>query len=279
MSELRAAVVLLILSVGATAEAAPWIRSPGHSWVSLRTGTFAAEIPGTDALLRSGSEIFSAAVTAEVGLPKRFELGVDLPYSIATNHFGGERFVNRAFGDMRLYLNYGLPFETPVAVGFETKLPLYRRVVDQAQGELIEVDGQLRTVAQFPDVGDGNVDLVPSIAIGHSFYPRPAWATAKLSYRHRLGPWVDGVEAALSAGLWAYENWIGFGVYTAGLLNLGRDENVLNIRSREFFQISGYALLGTPVQGLLVKIWAGTVPWARQSESGGDFGVALSFER
>jgi hypothetical protein len=261
-----------------SAAAGPWVKKPAEAYLKLGVASFTAEESFNQGV---STGLAYTGVTgnlyAEVGLPSDLQLVVDLPYVMATNQSPqGVNYIQRTFGDARVELDYALLPELPLTFGLETKIPLYTPVA-MRQDSQIQAWDQSRN--NFPDPGDGNIDITPKLMTGYSFYPVPAWITAELGYRLRLGGFVDGVFAAASGGVFVWPEHLALGVYANTVVNLGEDEDLTRRATREFVYVQGYALLTAAPLAPELSLTAGVgqIVYAKNSAAGQDLSLGVSY--
>lgn len=262
------------------AEAGPWVHPFGHGYVKLGLSYFTAESSFQQGVpVGLSYDAFTTNVYAEVGLPARLQLIVDVPYVVATNTSDtAAEYHNHTFGDARVELDYGLPVAFPLAVGVEVKIPLYGQVADMGSSGLIDVDGRPWPTTLFPDVGDDNVDITPKVMFGYSLGV-PVWFTAELGYRARLNGFADGIYTALSVGGFVWPNHIAVGVYSSAVINVQEDRDPAVMATREFVFLQGYVLLtAAPWQpDLGLTLGVGRIVHAENTNTGTDFSVGVSY--
>jgi hypothetical protein len=269
------ALLLAFGLLGSPVEAGPWVKAPGEAYIKTGATFFASEDSfnqGLDTGLSYTGETYN--VYAEVGLPGGFQAIVNLPLVMATNTSrSGVQYHNNTLGDLTLELDYAVLPDLPLAVGVETRLPLFTPVSEQ------NGSGFEQSINSFPDPGDSNVDVTAKVLTGYSFHPIPAWATAELGYRARFGGFADGVYAALSTGIFVWPDHIALGLYASGVLNLQEDPDPAARLTKQFLYVQGYALITVaPVlPDMAISLSAGTIALADNTSAGNDFGVGVSY--
>ncbi len=268
---------------GAPREAAagPWVKDLGHGYVSFGASYFAAEESFLQGVVTDlGFESFAYRLYAEVGLPWRLQLVMDLPYVVATNiSSSGVEYNNQTLGDGRFELDVSLLDSIPLAFGVEVKVPLYESVTDRGNEGLVSVDGQLWPNEVFPDVGDDNVDVLSKVMIGYSLPMWPAWISAEVGYRVRLARYADGLHAAINLGAFVWPEHIALSLYTSGTLNVQEDPNPDVRASKEFLYMQGSVLITAapwqPNRGLTFGV--GGLLVTENTGAGRDYTVSLSY--
>jgi hypothetical protein len=278
----RLLALLTAIVCAAPAEAGPWARDFGSAYLKLGFNSFSSEQSFRQGVAMDlGFESIRTNLYAEIGLPMRMTLVADVPYVIATNIApSGTRYTNNTFGDGRFELDFQFVDGLPVSLGIETKIPLYQTLGEQGDDGLIEVDGTLWPLANFPVVGDDNIDVTVKILSGFSFYPVPAWATVELGYRARLGDFVDGIYWAAGAGGFVWTDHIAVGVYANGISNVAEDTDTEVMATPEFVYLQGYLLItAAPIEpDLGFTVAYGGVVHAANSSSGNDVSLGLSYD-
>ncbi len=275
------AAVVVALCAGlwsAQVQAGPWIKAPGETYTKVGATFFTAEESFNQGLstgLAYAGQTYN--IYGEVGLPGRLQLIADLPVVVGTNSSQqGVNYVNQSLGDMRLELDWGVAEGLPVALAVEAKVPLYTPLAQQTSGQITRFP---RSATNFPDPGDGNVDVTVKALAGYSLHPLPAWITGELGYRARFDGFVDGIFAVASAGYFVWPEHIALGVFSNAVINLGDDPNPDVRLTREFVYVQGYVLVtAAPLDpDLAVTFSAGSIVYARNSAAGNDFGVGVSY--
>lgn len=270
------AVTVGLLAASATARAGPWVKKPGEAYVKAGATWFEAE-EGFNQGISTGLAYTGITynVYAEVGLPGDVQIVADVPLVLATNQSAaGVNYHNRTLGDARFEVDYALLPDLPLTLGLEAKVPLYTPLADGGS----DIEQYPRSTAKFPDAGDGNLDLTPKLLFGYSFFPVPAWATAELGYRARLGGFADGLHWALGGGIFAVEDVLAFGVFASGVVNLQEDEDPAAQQTKEYGYGQAYVLVkGLPIDpDLGLTVSAGRIVYARNSSLGTDVSVGVS---
>lgn len=272
---------VLVLGLPTTALAGPWIKAPGEGYVKAGATVFSAEDSfnqGQSLGLAYLGQTYN--LYGEFGLPGGLQVVADVPMVVATNtSAAGVNYINRTLGDMRLELDYGVlqGGPVPLAVGVEAKLPLYTPISEQGVGD--PAGAFPRSAAFFPDPGDGNVDVTVKALTGYSFYPAPAWATAELGYRARLGGFADGLHLALSAGGFVWPEHLALGFYASAVVNLQDDPNPELRSTRAFTYLQGFAIVtAAPLDpDLSLTVGVGSIVQAENSSRGTDVSLGVSY--
>ena len=277
---MRQFIITVIVTVGlggaSVSHAGPWVKQPGEAYVKAGATWFEAE-DGFNQGVSTGLAYTGVTYNlyGEVGLPGDLQLVADIPLVLATNQsVAGVNYNNRTLGDARLEVDYALLPELPLTLGLEAKIPLYTTLANGGSN----IEDYPQSAEKFPDAGDGNFDLTPKLLFGYSFHPVPAWATAELWYRARLGGFADGLHWAVGGGIFAVPDVLAFGVYASGVLNLQDDEEGSSVQTKEYGYGQVYVLFkGLPVDpdlGLTVSI--GRIAYARHASVGTDVSAGVS---
>jgi hypothetical protein len=271
------------VGVASPAQAGPWNRELGSAYLKLGLSHFSAT-QGFSRGVATGLdyEAYTVELYGELGLPHRFSLVVNLPYVMARNGSpAGFVYGHNTLGDGRLELDFQVLESAPLSLGLELKVPLYRSVSASADDSLIEVDGRSYPAANFPDVGDANVDVTPKVLAGWSFAPLfEGWLTAELGYRVRLDGFADGVYGALGMGAFVWPRHVALGVLANGVVNVQVDRRPEEQATHELLFVQGYVLVtGAPwVPRLGVTLSVGGIVSAVNASEGTSLGVGLSYE-
>jgi hypothetical protein len=209
----RSICALICLLGPASAVGGAWVRAPGHALVKIDATYSEAHDPISD---RAG--VFQHATTfslfAEVGLPFRFDLQVQVPYTNVNNVFTDEAtYTNHSFGDAHFQLDRGLFSAVPLSIALDVKVPMYGMLVTRASRGTVEAGGRAYPLGSFPDIGNGAVELTPKLLFGWGFSARPIWVTAEVGYRGRLGGVQQGIYGAAGGGIWVWHPHLAFAAY------------------------------------------------------------------
>ena len=269
--------LLLAFSLAMPAQAGPWIRDAGDGYLKLSASNFKGDQyyrAGVATELESGAEAVS--LYGEVGLGRPLQLVLLMPYQVATNETeGGVRYENHPLGDVRLQLDADLDAGFPLALSLELKVPLYTPVAEQSL-----TGDQQAWRTNFPDVGDGNVDVTLKLQAGTSLELVPGWVTGALGYTKRMGYYVDSLSFAAQLGVWLWPEHVHLSVYTQGNINVRADPFPELLASRESVSVEGtLGVTGLPhLEGVSVMLGWGQVVYARYAAKGSLMSVALAHE-
>ncbi len=276
---LTVALSALCAAFAAGASAGPWIKAPGEAFVKGGLTHYSAEDSfnqGRDTGMAYTGQTFN--VYGEVGLVEGLQAVVDLPVVMGVNtSAAGVRYTNQSLGDLRLELDGALLPELPLAIGVETKIPLYTPIGRQGPGD--PAADFPRSRINFPDPGDGNVDMTLKLLTGLSLHPTPAWVTAELGYRARFGGFVDGLTASLGAGWFVWPEHVALGLYGNALVNLGQDADPALRSTKQFTYVQAFVLItAAPLaDDLSLTLSAGAVVQADNTSRGTDLGLGVSY--
>jgi len=274
---------VLLLGISPKAHAGPWGREFGKGYAKLGVSYFDAEqsyIRGVPTLLNYSS--WTTDLYLEIGLPYQLTAIIDVPYVVGSNESAaGVTFNNHSFGDGLFELDYQITQDWPLSFGVETKAPLYDLVQDQGVAGLVNVDDYLWSASNFPDPGDGNVDLTLKALAGMSLYPLPGWLHAGLGYRIRFDDFVDGIYGCFGAGYFIWPEHLALSFYTEGIINVQEDSDVDVLATKEYLYLQGEVLTkGFPgLPGFGLSVGAGGIPAAKNSSKGYRLNVSISYER
>jgi len=256
-------------------QAGPWVRDAGDGYVKLGGASFVGDQyyrAGVATELDSRAE--SLSLYGEVGLGDGWQLVIYLPYQIATNETpGGVSYVNHTLGDARVQVDKRLTDAFPLSLSLELKAPLYQVVAEQ---ELSGSQEAWRT--NFPDVGDGNVDLTLKLQAGASLDAIAGWASMAVGYTKRTGTYIDSLYFSAQLGSWIWPKHVNISVYTQGNLTMGTDAFPELLASRESVSVEGtVSVMGLPASpDLCVMFSLGQVVYARYGAKGRILSMALA---
>lgn len=276
---------MLVLWSAAAALAGPWIKEPGQAYVKVGTSRFGSSgYVGPDGTAVAGLRYVGLTehVYAEVGVLPHLQVVANLPFVGARNVDGELIYINRQFGDADLGLATGGKLgELPVSLTASAKLPLYDNSDLSSYGS---------AGAAFPAMGDGQVDVTLSGAIGTGLAvgSQRGWAAAEAGYRHRTEWWLgdsgspdrtygDGLPWRVQLG-WSPAaggrdlGWLA--ADASGSQNLGEADTV----TKQWVQVG--AGLGARIgHGLALEAGGGLMPWARNSSTGWSLSGGISWSR
>jgi len=256
------------------AAAGPWGHPEGEGYAKVGYTRFASD-EGFLAGEPSGLDFRAHTLDAygELGLPAELTVIAGLPLVHAVNvSAAGTRYTHTWTGDLRLALQRRLSQRAPVSLGLEARVPTYREPEDYGRVRGLD-DVYLEAIsAQFPQLGDRNVDLTALLSAGAS--SGWGWASAEAGPRLRLGGYSPGLYGALNLGAWFSPERLGMSLYSSGNLNLG---DAAENPSRQLLSVRASAFAAVPgVEQTLVALWGGGVLVAEHASTGFDVGVGLS---
>ena len=279
-----AAASAMTLLVGSAAHAGPWVKDPGNAYVKAGYVRFSADtFVQPDGTVAEGLSYVgnTSHLYAEVGVAPRLQLVTNVPFVVAQNKDGEVAYINRQGGDMDVGAEVRiLGDQVPVSLQALAKIPLYDNA-DLLQYGLVG--------ANFPAMGDGQVDLTATAAVGTGFSLGSVrgWTAAEAGYRHRTEWWlgdssqpdrayVDGVtwhgQLGYSPSIEDRDlGWLS--IDASGVHNLSEDEV-----TKQWVQLS--ASTGIRVaKGFAAELGASWLPWARASSQGRSISAGVSWSR
>lgn len=274
---------LFALLLPGPAQAGAWLREPGHFFVKLGS-SFASLYDPEHAAFGLEQSATTFAVSGEVGLPWRFNLAFELPYIIATNTFRTEgRYSNHSLGDARLQVERGLLTSALLTAALELKAPMYQALSAREPTGLVQIGPRFYPVANFPEVGNGAVELTPKLLYGASFHPRPAWFNAELGVNVRFDGLAPGVYTAAGAGVWLWPYHLAVALYGRFNLFFSAPPDPKRPKGQDLelsLYTSGTLILsGAPwLPWLKLFVSFGGVPASASARSGYDVGLGLAAE-
>ncbi|MCB9507661.1 MAG: hypothetical protein H6700_08920 [Myxococcales bacterium] len=284
----RACAAALVLSLPAVCFAGPWVHDPGTGFAKLGLSAFDASDGMRDGVSTGlAYRSTTADLYAEVGLPGRLQVSVNAAWVAATNHseLSNIRYRNRSIGDLRLAVDHAPLRHFPFTVGIEAKLPVYADPSDQAHADGLPND--LFDPAQFPVVGDDNVDLMPRLQIGHSFYPRRIWAQGAVGYlwrgcsQHVSGPCADfrdGVVVSAGVGAQPVADILTTELFAKATINTQPLEGD-TLATAQTLYVQAKVGIGHPhLGGVGLALSVGGIPYADAAARGYDVGAGITYE-
>lgn len=258
---------MILLLCTLEAQGGAWVREAGGVYAKAGLGHFSGSEVET-AAVELGYRDLQASIYGELGLPVALQLSFYVPYVLAENRDAVRGYLAASPGDGELALSRRLSQgKVASALSLGGRFPLYPdRGDERAQAFGGWAD-------RFPEPGDGTVDLDLKADVGASL-GRGVWTQGSAGYRHRFGPWVDGLPWMVQLG-WApsrQERSLGWlGVESAGLVNLEEDE-----LTRSWTRLGGFLAVNLG-RGLHAEGWGGAIPWAQASRPGASVGMGLSW--
>ncbi len=258
--------MILLLAV-LQAHGGAWVRDPGGVYAKAGLGHFRGQEDESAAVELAYRDL-QASVYGELGLPAALQLSVYVPYVLAENSDAVRGYLAASPGDGELGLSRRLTKgKVASAISLGGRFPLYP---DRREPRAEAFGGW---ADRFPEPGDGTVDLDLEAEVGASL-GRGIWTQGSAGYRHRFGPWVDGLPWSVQLG-WAPRQgdrslgWLG--VESAGLVNLKEDPE-----TRAWTRLGGFLAVNLG-RGLHAEGWGGAIPWAQASRPGASVGLGLSW--
>ncbi len=195
----------LVLLVPSAAQAGPWVHSQDSHYAKVSYGAYVSEgARGADGRLNDSVNYLgqTAALYTELGVAKKTQLTLWLPYVVARNETPGtsDRFFTAGVADALVGMERGGSLDEgriPISFSIQAKVPLYD------QSEL--ADGH-------PSLGDGQVDLLPSISVGRGWAMGGVrgWVSGRVGYSYRSARSIGlGAVSEYGDGL-TYHAQIGF---------------------------------------------------------------------
>jgi hypothetical protein len=181
--------VLLLLTVvlSSTVQAGPWVRDAGHAYLKGGYSRFTADtFVQPDGSTVTGTTYIGHThhLYGEVGVARGVQVVFNAPFVGSRNIIDETAYINRWGGDAQLGVEGGRSLgQTPISLQLLGKLPLY----DNAELATYGAAAQ-----RFPAIGDGQVDLTATLAVGHGWSVGPVrgWVAGELGYRHRTEWWL-----------------------------------------------------------------------------------------
>jgi hypothetical protein len=134
-------------------------------------------------------------------------------------------------------------------------------------------------MASFPEIGDFNVDLSMSIALGLSAREWPAWLTGELGYQVRLSGYVDGIVGSTNLGIALWPGHLTVGVHLNGVMPISEDPNPDIQASKSYLFVQGSVgwtfIPSLPDLGLMFGVGGGL--FSSNAASGINYSTGLSY--
>lgn len=276
------AVALWLTVSSGSAQAAGWVRPAGESYLKLAAGIFRTagywELDG--ALVEAPPLEYtnrSASLYAELGLTEGVAVGFYLPFIQAENTDVFDiTYARTSLGDLDTFIQVQLLHQGrwALATSVLLRLPLYAGVLTGVNTQSGWVSESLPAFSEFfPAIGDGSVDVVPTLQAGLSLSPVPGWLTLEIGPRFRDRGFGVTLNYGISAGVYLWPERLAITGRWSGWERLTRDN--LSPTSRLMSVGGGIALaLGF---GLALEVEAYYVPEGSFVARGGGGSVGLSY--
>lgn len=269
----------LLTLTPALADAGPWVKEPGKAYIKVSASTFS-----TDQVVDANGEStttpwiytnHSVTTFLDVGVAPRVGLNLTLPVHIADNTFDALTFQRSGLGDLGLGINVAvLTGRCPLSAQIGGSIPLYDGIIP-SDAELAGATGGSDPSQRYlPMLGDGAYELHPGLAIGCSFYPVPAWATAKVAYSLRSDGFGDGIKSSFGAGGFVWPERL---AVVAGVDAVQRFSGEFERPTKSYMSV--YAGLLVPIGwGLSAEATIGHIPGGVFVAKGTTYTLGISFD-
>jgi hypothetical protein len=278
--------VLFAITMPATALAGPWVKPAGDVYVKAAASTFSSDtaydVDGEQ--IDPGFTYSNRSYTlyGEAGLGKRLAFTFNLPLLFSENTLSERvRVKNSGLGDLDLGLQAAIwrKGACPVSGKLTGRVPLYSGVVSDgstpgAQGlEPSDDDPQGLAVRFAPALGDGSIDITPTLQAGCSLYPIPAWVSVETGPMIRLRGFGDGWIWAADAGIFVWPERVALTARASGQHRFAAE----NPRpTKSFIALGGGAIVRLPAN-LALEANVSYVPGGAFVAPGWTFGAGISF--
>lgn len=245
------AALLTAVAISAAAgelRAQAWVKPPGDTYIKVSAGTFQAtgnyNVDGEREEPPFDYANSSIGLYAELGIAPRLALSINASFYRAVNTVEERtRYINTGPGDL------GLGLHTPLwrgslctsSASLKGSIPLYSGVIEPGA----EVGGSGVSGAErfTPALGDGSIDIIPSVSFGCGISAIRGWVSSSVGYQFRLRGFGDGVVYGASVGSFVWPSRL------ALMINANGVERVTEDADRP---TKSYLSLGG---GLLLRVW------------------------
>jgi hypothetical protein len=274
--------VTLALLPTAESYAGGWVKEPGESYIRLAAGLFRSagywELDGAfveDPALQYQNQ--SASLYVEVGILPRVALGFSLPYLVASNTDVFDiQYQRTSLGDLDSFIQVQIFKEGRFALSTQVllRVPLYAGVLTGVNQQTGWVSESLPAFSQFfPAIGDGSIDVVPTLQFGIGLWPVPGWFTAEVGPRLRTRGFGASLSYAVSAGIFVWPEWLALTGRVCGWQRFSANHES---PTSSLLSVAGGVLVPL-VFGLALEAEAFYVPLGRFVARGGGVSVGLSY--
>jgi hypothetical protein len=277
------AVLLMVLAVGNTEGQSGWTRARGDVFAKLDLVSFQSNryinLDGKG-ITTSTYRQQSALLYAEYGLTQRLAIQINFPF-LKFNSFATTEKVG-GIGDARIEFKYAL---------LRGKFPLAISIAPEIPTGAKNLFAQNKTNA-FEKInlptGDGEFNVWTTLAVSHSFYPTPAYASLFAAYNKRTAYQGQDFQDQLQVGAelgYKVKNRLWLNARFGGLTGLGAKPKVA-----DFIRANGSAFTSYSFQALLElgKHWGVSAQYlngnsllfkASNIYSGGIYSIGLVYQR
>lgn len=275
-----------VVMVSQPALAGPWVKSTGELYAKLSASTFSSDT----AYDVSGAQVDpgfvysnrSYTLYAEAGLTQRLALTLNLPMIFSVNELNERvRVKNNGLGDLDLGAQFAIRDQgaCPVSAKLTARVPLYQGIVSDgstpgaAGGEPAPDDPQGLAVRFAPALGDGSIDVTPTISAGCSLYPFPGWVSAEVGPSLRLRGFGDGWVWSADVGAFVWPERVALTARAAGQHRFTE----ANDRPTKSFVTLGAGLIVRLPANLALEAGASYVPQGAFVAPGVTWNLGVSF--
>lgn len=197
-------ILCAMVLTSADALAGAWVKSPGEGYVKVSGSTFSSDrvvdvngVQGTTPWTYSNQSI---TTSFDIGIAPRLGLNLSVPFQVSANTYESIRYERSGLGDLGLGLSVAVrQARCPISVELGGSIPLYDGII-ASDAEVGATGGTDPSQRYLPMLGDGAMEFTPGISMGCSFYPIPAWVTARFSYQLRSDGFGDGIKSNFGVG-------------------------------------------------------------------------------
>ena len=250
----QAAAIVVLLGIALTpltADAGPWVKAPGETYIKTSGSYFASdEVYDVDGNKTDPSYQYShkaLGIYGELGILPRTALTFNTSFLAAQNKLNDRlRYKRSGPSDLDVGLQFEVLSSGCAASGsFTVRVPLYEEGVntDTTSGPL--TTGSTAENRYLPALGDGSVDLMPRAHVGCSLHPFPGWFTVMSGPRIRFGGFGEGLDYAASFGAFVWPDRLALTTRVGGTQRFSSDNDS---PTKSYVTVSG---------GTLVKIYRG----------------------
>lgn len=275
-----AALLILAATLSPTAATAgPWVKEPGKTYLKVAGEVFSGgktyDLEGQKTDPAYDYSHRALRLYGELGILPRIGFGFSLPVLHARNVVDRTKYAKSGLGDLDLWLGVQI-HRDPCAVSgkFRTRVPLYDDILSSDAEPSVRSPGAAGQARYMPALGDGSIDLAPTLAAGCPIPGVGGWVSAEVGPRFRLNGFGHGIEYAADVGAFVWPERLAITARVGGIQTLSQE----NERpTKSYLSIYGglYLLIW---EGLGLEAGASTIPTGRFVASGWSATAGISYD-
>lgn len=269
-----------------TAFAGPWVKELGQVYAKTSASVFSSDV----AFDTQGNQIDPGftysnqtyALYAEVGLLEFLAFQINAPIILSVNELNERvRVRNDGLGDLEVALQAQLYDEgpCPVSARLAGRVPMYEGIVSDGavpgtSGVEPSADDPQGLALRFaPAIGDGSIDIVPTVSFGCSLHPVPMWFGVEAGPMFRLRGFGTSMIYSADVGGYVIPETLALTARVAGQQRLQDAERP----TKSFLNLGGGAILKLP-WSLALEANVSYIPGGAFVAQGWTLGLGVSYD-